>query len=196
MFSFLKLLTFLPVQSSHKNNKLEENNEIISNLKFIGKIKAGEQINIDSLSICSRNMFSGVYRSIYGESRDKTFHFFSLTIKRAFEKIQAYINSDRISDKMLCKNLIQNLYYSIEGLNNLKETYNDDRGFVCDLETLIENIQLRLEELKMTNPSYFEHIIFKDKDTEQTKLPDLSSNVNLIKKQVNTKNESNRNYSA
>jgi len=196
MFSFLKLLTFLPVQSSHKNTKLEENNEIISNLKFIGKIKAGEQINIDSLSICSRNMFSGVYRSIYGESRDKTFYFFSLTIKRAFEKIQAYINSDRISDKMLCKNLIQNLYYSIEGLNNLKETYNDDRGFVCDLETLIENIQLRLEELKMTNPSYFEHIIFKDKDTEQTKLPDLSSNVNLIKKQVNTKNESNRNYSA
>ena len=48
----------------------------------------------------------------------------------------------------------------------------------------------------ITNSSYFEHIIFKDKDTEQTKLPDLSSNVNLIKKQDNSKNESNRNYSA
>ena len=183
MLSFLKLLTFLPVQSTHKNTKLEENNEIISNLKFIGKIKAGEQINIDTLSICSRNLFSGVYRSIYGESRDKTFHFFSLTIKRAFEKIQAYMNSDRISDKMLCKNLIHNLYYSIEGLNNLKETYKDDRGFLCDLETLVENIQLRLEELKLSNQSYFDNIILKDKDTHEINV----SNVNLIKKHDNTK---------
>jgi hypothetical protein len=183
MFSFLKLLTFLPVQSSHKNTKLEENNEIISNLKFIGKIKAGEQINIDTLSICSRNLFSGFYRSIYGESRDKTFHFFSLTIKRAFEKIQAYMNSDRISDKMLCKNLIQNLYLSIEGLNNLKETYKDDRGFLCDLETLIENIQLRLEELKLSNQSYFENISIKDKEDPKVQ----NTDVNLIKKQDNNK---------
>ena len=70
MLSFIKLLTFLPITTSTtKNVKLEENNEIISNLKFIGKIKAGEQINIESLSICSRNMFSGFYRTIYGESR-------------------------------------------------------------------------------------------------------------------------------
>lgn len=93
------------------------------------------------------------------------------------------MNSDRISDKMLCKNLIHNLYYSIEGLNNLKETYKDDRGFVCDLETLVENIQLRLEELKLSNQSYFDNIILKDKDTHETNV----SNVNLIKKHDNTK---------
>lgn len=165
MLSFLKLLTFIPIGNIQtKNVKLEENNEIISNLKFIGKIKAGEQINIDSLSICSRNVFSSIYRSIHGESRDRTFHYFSLIIKRAFEKIQAYISSERISDNMLCFQLINNLYFSMEGLKNLKETYKEDRGFVCDLETLIENIDSKLEEIKMNKPDYFKNI--KPKENE------------------------------
>jgi len=166
MLSFIKFLTYIPINTSSKNVKLEENNEIISNLKFIGKIKAGEQINIDTLSICSRNLFTGFYRSIYGEGRDRTFHFFSLTIKRAFEKVQAYINSQRMADKMLCIQIINNLYLAIYGLNNLKETYKEDRSFVCDLETLVENIESKLEELKTFKPDYFENIKAKNNTEE------------------------------
>lgn len=167
MLSFIKILTLLPIGSSQtKNIKLEENSEIISNLKFIGKIKPGEQINIDSLSICSRNFFSGFYRTLYGESREKTFHFFSLIIKRAFEKIQAYIASERVSDRMLCTQLVFNLYYATEGLSNLKETYKEDRGFVCDLETLIEYIESKLEELKFQKPEYFKNIKPKELNNE------------------------------
>ena len=163
MLSFIKLLTFLPMGVSQtKNIKLEENSEIISNLKFIGKIKPGEKLNIDSLSICIRNIFSGFYRTLYGESREKTFHYFSLIIKRAFEKIQAHMNSERIPDKMLCSQLIFNLYYATEGLTNLKETYKEDRGFVCDLETLIEYIESKLEELKIHKPDYFKNIKHKE----------------------------------
>jgi hypothetical protein len=159
MLSFIKLLTFIPITASTtKNVKLEENNEIISNLKFIGKIKAGEQINIESLSICSRNMFSGFYRKIYGESRERTFHYFSLIIKRAFEKIQVFMISEKVSDKMMCTQLITNLYGAIDGLNNLKETYKEDRGFLCDLETLIEYIESKLEELKLSKPDYFKNV--------------------------------------
>jgi hypothetical protein len=167
MLSLIKLLTIIPISSSAKNIKLEENNEIISNLKFIGKIKTGEQINIDSLSICSRNMFSGFYRSLYGESRDKTFNFFSLIIKRAFEKVQAFISSERMPDKMLCIQILKNLQLSIIGLNNLKETYKDDRSFVCDLETLIENIESKLEEIKSMKPDFF------IKDETQKQLNDI-----------------------
>jgi hypothetical protein len=167
MLSFIKLLTFIPIGTSQmKNIKLEENSEIISNLKFIGKIKPGEQINIDSLSICSRNVFSGLYRKLYGESREKTFHYFSLIIKRAFEKIQAYVTSERVSDKMLCTQLVFNLYTATEGLSNLKETYKDDRGFVCDLETLIEYIESKLEELKLQKPDYFKNIKPKEINNE------------------------------
>lgn len=191
-FRILSVLTYLQPSVHNKNIKLEENNEIISNLKFIAKIKIGEQINVDSLSICNRNFLSGVYRSLHGESRDKTFDHICLTIKRAFEKLQAFIGSDRFSDKMLCINLIQNLVYSIDGLNNLKETYKEDRSFVCNLETLIENIQNKLDEIKESKPSYFDNIKFNDKNNiTYNPLPSQElkdkPNVNLIKKEDNNK---------
>jgi hypothetical protein len=156
MLSFVKLLTFLPLHSQpQRNNTLEENGEIISQLKFISKIKPGEQVNVDSLSICSRNLFSGIYRTMYGESRDKTFHYFSITIRRAFEKLAAFCNSERISDQMLCSQIVENLQGCISGLSNAKDTYKDDRRFVCDVETLIEGIDSRLEEFKINKPNLF-----------------------------------------
>ncbi len=162
MLSILKILPFLPSQmSTSRNNCLGDNAEIISQLKFISKIKPGEQVNVDNLSICSRNMFSGIYRSMYGESRDKTFHYFSVTIRRAFEKIQAYANSEKISEKMLCYNIIDNLQASIEGLENAKDTYKDDRRFVCDIETMIEEVHAKLNELKQLKPELFNRKVEK-----------------------------------
>lgn len=156
MLSIFKLLHFLPPQiNTIRNTCLEDNAEIISQLKFISKIKPGEQVNVDNLSICSRNIFSGIYRSVYGESREKTFHYFSVTIRRAFEKIQAYSNSEKISERMICLNLIENLQTSMEGLENAKDTYKDDRRFVCDIETLIEGIQGKLGELEILKPELF-----------------------------------------
>jgi hypothetical protein len=156
MLSFVKLLTFLPLHSQpQRNNTLEENGEIISQLKFISKIKPGEQVNVDNLSICSRNLFSGIYRTMYGESRDKTFNYFSVTIRRAFEKLAAFCNSERISDQMLCSQIVENLQGCIAGLSNAKDTYKDDRRFVCDVETLIEGIDSRLEEFRINKPNLF-----------------------------------------
>jgi len=156
MLSLLKFFTFLPLNSQpQRNNSLEENGEIISQLKFISKIKAGEQINVDSLSICSRNIFSGIYRTMYGEGREKTFHYFNVTIRRAFEKLSAFSNSERISDNMLCSQIVENLHGCIDGLSNAKDTYKDDRRFVCDVETLIEGIESRLEEFKINKPELF-----------------------------------------
>jgi hypothetical protein len=157
MLSLFKLFTFLPINSQpQRNNSLEENGEIISQLKFITKIKQGEQINVDSLSICSRNMFSGIYRTLYGEGREKTFSYFNITIRRAFEKFSAFCNSERISDQMLCSQIIENLHGCIDGLSNAKDTYKDDRRFVCDVETLIEGIESRLEEFKINKPNLFQ----------------------------------------
>lgn len=163
MLSLVKFLYLFPVTSNvTRTNTLEENSDIISQLKFIAKIKAGEQINVDNLSISNRNVFSGIYRAMYGESRDKTFNYFTYTVKRAFEKVQAYMNSSRMSEKMLCIQIIENLYNCTDGLKNIKDTYKDDRRFVCDIETLIENIQSKLEELKSEKEDFFE-IIYQRK---------------------------------
>lgn len=171
MLSLFRILQFFPNQINNtRSNCLEDNSDIISQLKFISKIKPGEQINVDNLSICSRNVFSGIYRSVYGESREKTFHYFSVTIRRAFEKIQAFSNTEKLSEKMLCYNIIENLEACIEGLENAKDTYKDDRRFVCDIETMIESVQAKLNELKITKPELFKYLEkpLSDKKTNQT----------------------------
>lgn len=171
MLSLVKFLYLFPVTSNlTRTNTLEENSDIISQLKFIAKIKAGEQINVDNLSISSRNIFSGIYRTMYGESRDKTFNYFTFTVKRAFEKVQAYINSNRVSEKMLCVQIIENLSYCIDGLKNIKDTYKDDRRFVCDIETLIENIQSKLDELRSERCDVFEIISTRKMSKNETTL--------------------------
>jgi hypothetical protein len=172
MLSFFRILQYLP-SSSHPNItrsiNIEENSEIISQLKFISKIRPGEQVNVDNLSICSRNIFSGIYRSMYGEGRDKTLHFFTIIIRRAFEKIQAYSNSEKMSEHIVCVKLIENLFNAIQGLENAKDTYQEDRRFVCDIETMIENIQSKLEELKVSKPEFFVSFLEKGQTLQDHK---------------------------
>ena len=169
MLSFLRILQYIPSSNPNMSRSIniEENSEIISQLKFISKIRPGEQVNVDNLSICSRNVFSGIYRSMYGEGRDKTLHFFSIIIRRAFEKVQAYANSEKISEQMTCSKLIENLFNAIQGLENAKDTYKDDRRFVCDIETLIENIESKLDELKVSKPELFVSLLEKGHKLEQ-----------------------------
>jgi hypothetical protein len=57
---------------------------------------------------------------------------------------------------MLCSQIIENLHGCIDGLSNAKDTYKDDRRFVCDVETLIEGIESRLEEFKINKPNLFQ----------------------------------------
>jgi hypothetical protein len=45
----------------------------------------------------------------------------------------------------MCCNLIVDLKNSKNGLNNLKETYTLDVKFVCDLDTLLQTIDAKLD---------------------------------------------------
>jgi hypothetical protein len=44
--------------------------------------------------------------------------------------------------------MIQDLENSKNGLNNLKDTYFDDLMFCCKIDTIIQDIDARLEEIK------------------------------------------------
>jgi hypothetical protein len=52
----------------------------------------------------------------------------------------------------MCANLISDLRNSKNGLNNLKETYNLDVKFVCDLDTLLQTIDAKLDGECSTTP--------------------------------------------
>ena len=64
---------------------------------------------------------------------------------KTFEILKFYEKSTKTSDQIMCANLITDLKNSKNGLSNLKETYTLDVKFVCDLDTLLQTIDAKLD---------------------------------------------------
>lgn len=126
--------------------------EITSKLKFISKIQPGEKINTKPyLSIVNDDWFTAFFRKFYNlESRTQTVQFISEIISSAFQIIeQIRITSKNQSFDIDTTNILLNLYKDLisskEGIQNLIKTYKNDKIVICQLETIIENIDLFLQ---------------------------------------------------
>lgn len=129
-----------------KEYTYDKHKDIIKKLKFISRIEPGERINVSSVSTTSHNFFSSIYRSIFRESRMKTFQFLNDVVDRSFELIVLYQESIKVSDRITCSQILEDLSNCTIGLKNLQTTYADDRNFYCDIDTLIGSIFARLAE--------------------------------------------------
>ena len=133
----------------------ERNRDTITRLKFIGTFQQGEKIDVKNLKIESNNIFTPLKRLIQGESRDYTYSFLNTTIDRSFEIVSSYSHSEKISEKLFCKNILEDMIKAIKGLQNIQKTYKDDKLFYCNIETIIENIHSKLSEIKEKSPELF-----------------------------------------
>ena len=134
---------------------MNANREIISKIKFIGKIQIGEKIDLKNMHLQSDGLYTQITRTINQENRNKTLVFIQDTISKAFEIIKCYENSIKSADKIMCTNIVSDLRFSRNGLNNLKETYAYDIKFCCDIDVLIEMINAKLCEIEIINPPPF-----------------------------------------
>jgi hypothetical protein len=144
--------TIRSITTVNDTTKMDRQREIITKLKFIGTFQAGEKIDVNNLRIEDKTLFTPLKRLFFGEGRDKTFNFLSLTIERSIEIIQNYVLSDRISERIYCSNLINDLFKAVVGLKNIQETYREDKMFVCNIDILIENVDAKLTEIKERFP--------------------------------------------
>jgi len=123
--------------------------EIISRLKFIGKIQKGEKVNTKYLYVQSVGFFTGISRTfITQDNRGNTMDFLQNTISKIFDILYIYENSKKQSDISMCINLIKDLKQAKNGIVNLKETYVIDIKFSCDADVLIENINIKIDEFE------------------------------------------------
>lgn len=125
---------------------MEDHRETLSRLKFIAKIQTGEKINLRYMYIQNDGILTQFFRTIFPDNRVKTFAFITETINKSFEILKFYNNSIKLSEQIMCKNLIHDLKESKNGLINLKETYNIDLKFGCDIQTLLQLIDAKLIE--------------------------------------------------
>ena len=143
------------INTSGDYNRSERQREVITHLKFIGTILPGEKLDTKNLKIESNNFFTPFKRMIFGDSRDSSYNFMCGTIERSFEIIYSYCQSERKSEQLFCINIINDLIKAVLGLKNMQKTYKDDKMFVCNIETLVENIEAKLTELKEKYPVLF-----------------------------------------
>lgn len=135
------------LNSMDKDCVYDRHRDTIKKLKFITMIEQGERINVHSVSTTQESWFSSIYRTIFKESRAKTFQFMSDVIDRSFELVALYKDSKKLSDKISCYQILDDIIQSITGIKNIQMTYISDRNFYCEMETLLSSIYARLAEI-------------------------------------------------
>lgn len=153
--SIFEATKLLFTNKNSTNMSLERNREVITRLKFIGKFQPGEKVDVSNLKIETNSIVTPLKRFLQGESRETLYIFINNTIERSFDIIESLMNSDRISDRSTCKNIVIDLKKCIIGLDNIKKTYSEDKIFECNIEVISEMIEGKMTELFDKRPDFF-----------------------------------------
>lgn len=131
---------------------MDNNEEVLSKLKFIGFIEKDEKLNIRYMTKHPNDWRTTLSRSfIYPDNRNNSLNFVRNVISRSFEIIE----HNHTKNVQLCRAITTDLERSKKGLQNLKYTYSDDTKFCCDLDVLYEKIVTHLSVLKEAHPDIF-----------------------------------------
>ena len=138
-------VNFVKEKNLYKINRMDSYQEIISRLKFIGKLKKGEKINTKQMYVQQEGIATMISRTFWSQdNRINTINFIHETIKFSFELLHNYNRSDNGPEQELAKHIVIDLRQVSQGLDNLKHTYILDTKFCCDIDTLIEDIKAKL----------------------------------------------------
>ena len=103
-----------------KNSEIEA---LSSKLKFIGKIKPGQKINVETQSIQDNTYWTSMSRTISSESRNKVYNYLSDVIQDSLSILDSLSNSSNEYDIRVCKNLITDLINFRKYSENLCQTF-------------------------------------------------------------------------
>lgn len=131
---------------------MDVNDEVISRLKFIGKINPGEKISVKGMYVQSEGWITSIARTVFThDSRDSTMSFLNTAVKKGFDLLKMYHDNckgdrGRTFDQTMFSNILADMCSAVRGLNNLKVTYETDRMFCCKLDTLIQEINALVKQ--------------------------------------------------
>lgn len=145
VYDLFKLVT--PING----HSYESAQDILTRLKFIGMLQPGDKID-RNLRIERNTLITPIKRMFYGEGRDATYAFLFNTIERGFAILYSLAAQDKVSDNMVCAHILYDMHKAVTGIQNMQNTYKDDKMFVCNLETLIQTITAKMLEVQQRYP--------------------------------------------
>ena len=148
----------------NKNKEMELGDDIISKLKFLGRVQKGEKINVKNMFVQPEGLATKISRSFFHlDSRSNTLSFVKNTINQSFNILYSFLNTGTVSQKNMCINIIEDIIKSKEGINNLKLTYSSDIMLCCQLDTIIQEIDAKIQELGHKFPEIVKKIDYDSK---------------------------------
>ena len=150
VIKYVPLLISVFKDTSYFNiNNMESDKEVISRLKFIGKVQKGEKINVKYMFVQPEGIATKISRTLINQdNRYNTLNFVRSTISRTFDIISTYSSSNKESNRQICTHIIEDLKLAKHGLINIKDTYLNDTKFTCDIDTLLQEIDAKLIEIE------------------------------------------------
>lgn len=146
--SLLAVRSVFPHFRENLNATLDSHKEVISLLKFISKIQPGEKICVKYRYVQPDTLLTRLSRTfITQETRQMTGSFVTSVINKGFELIYVYLASKKTTDLELSINTIRDIVSAKLGVKSLMTTYEDDVMFICNMETLLEEINARITQI-------------------------------------------------
>jgi len=153
IYSALHMLTGTGNSGGHMDSNSKR--QTITKLKFMGTLSPHEKIDPFNLKVETSSLWTPLKRLMSGSSRDTTMYFFSSTLERTFEIIEASLHSSKTADQVFCSNTVADLINAVKGLRAAQITYGNDKIVMCELEVLIETVQAFLMDLQKRAPAIF-----------------------------------------
>lgn len=124
--------------------------DVLSKLSFISKIKEGEIVDVESLSLMGKCISTGVYRTLIRmgtESRETTLKFFVSTVDEAFELVEYHLAQKGEYEHDMARMIMRSLKECKLGLKEHTKTYEHDRMHTSKVETLLKTIDTKTNDI-------------------------------------------------
>ena len=117
--------------------------ELYINLSLISKIEVGNKLIINEQFITIDNSYFGfIYRKYYyNMNREKILKYITYIYNLCF----SILNKNEFNEK---DRVINYLNLGLNGLNNIKQTYSDDKLVQAKIDVIIENINININKYK------------------------------------------------
>lgn len=135
-------------QATNSYNTNQIVHELMSRLKFIARVKKQEKINLKSFTFESNTLWGSLRRFMHSENRTGTLDFVKTTILDSFDLLnQMLTEKSNCAAKEFCQHIVEDLIKSKYGIMNLQTTYADDQFLCSQLQTLLQTIDVKIENL-------------------------------------------------
>jgi hypothetical protein len=125
--------------------------DILNKLCLLAKLQPGEKVDVTNISLQQSSWLTSLWRTISGgeQSRERTLRFIQSITDDALMIIEKCLSSCSDVHNLLGVETLKKLDSAICGINNLYETYKDDRYFTAKLETQLLLLKVKIENIKL-----------------------------------------------